>query len=110
MPLRVIGSPNATSMLVISRPAVVFEATSPTNRRTNEPAILGVAVGAYWTGLAAPRVPDRGARRRLIDPVGVTIDAVRRQVYVIAVPFLAVLWVLIAWKAGMFTPRPPERG
>ena len=57
VPLRVIGSPNATSMLVISRPAVVFEATSPTNRRTNEPAILGVAVGAYVDGLAAPRVP-----------------------------------------------------
>ena len=46
----------------------------------------------------------------MIGPVGVTIDAVRRQVYVIAVPFLAVAWVLIAWKAGMFTQRQHERG
>jgi hypothetical protein len=43
--------------------------------------------------------------RRLVDPVGVTIHALRRQVSVIAVPFLVVCWVLIAWKAGLFTPR-----
>jgi hypothetical protein len=30
---------------------------------------------------------------------------VRRQAYVIAVPFLVVCWLLIAWKAGLFTPR-----
>jgi len=47
----------------------------------------------------------RGEDRRLIDAVGVTIRAVRRQVSVIAVPFLVVCWVLIAWKAGLFTPR-----
>ena len=33
------------------------------------------------------------------------IHAVCRPGYVIAVPFLLVLWVLIAWKAGLFTPR-----
>ena len=27
------------------------------------------------------------------------------RVYVIVVPFLAVAWVLIAWKAGLFAPR-----
>jgi hypothetical protein len=30
---------------------------------------------------------------------------VRRQACVIAVPFLVVCWLVIAWKAGVFTPR-----
>ena len=51
--------------------------------------------GAAATATAVP----------IIDPVGVTIHAVRRQGWVIAVPFLVVCWLVIAWKAGVFTPR-----
>ena len=68
--------------------------------RNNLPILLVPA-----SGVAGVAVAERGAGRRLLDPVGVTIDAVRRQVYVIVVPFLAVAWVLIAWKAGLFAPR-----
>jgi hypothetical protein len=49
--------------------------------------------------------PPVEPRRTEFDAVGVTIYTVRRQAYVIAVPFLLVCWVLIAWKAGLFTPR-----
>jgi hypothetical protein len=37
--------------------------------------------------------------------VCVTIDAHGRPVSVIAVPFLVVCWVLVAWKAGLLPSR-----
>jgi hypothetical protein len=68
-------------------------------RSRRQPGGVLAQIGAALAG----RRPADGQVAKI--PVGVTIHAMRRQGYVIAVPFLVVCWLLIAWKVGVFTPR-----